>query len=193
MLYGDGIDRTDRIAKLVYLEQFCFECELRTCQFNYDGECRFALVHERKPIITEEEGCIDYYCRNNPPTPAPMVIPPALGVGTPLGDLVVRAAADPEHPGFYIDLRRLDFDADMPVALVEFSADDSDFSEGDKHLVTRIWGDAKQADHTIRVVHQNIEKFFPNGRRQIQVKCYQNKICGLNSPTDLKRYEIFKL
>ena len=25
------------------------------------------------------------------------------------------------------------------------------------------------------------------------MKCYQNKICGLNPSTDLKRYEIFKL
>lgn len=61
LLYGyDGIDRTDQIAKLVYLKQFCIECESRTCQFNHGGECRFTLVHERKPRINDTDGCIDY-------------------------------------------------------------------------------------------------------------------------------------
>ena len=60
LLYGDGIDRTDQFAKLVYLKQFCIECESSSCQFNHGGECRFALVHERKARITDEEGCIDY-------------------------------------------------------------------------------------------------------------------------------------
>ena len=60
LLYGDGIDRTDQIAKLVYLKQLCIECESRTCQFNHGGECRFAMVHERKPRINDSDGCIDY-------------------------------------------------------------------------------------------------------------------------------------
>ena len=60
LLYGDGIDRTDQLAKLVYLKQLCIECESRTCQFNRGGECRFAMVHERKPRITDDDGCIDY-------------------------------------------------------------------------------------------------------------------------------------
>lgn len=60
LLYGDGIDRTDQITKLVYLKQLCIECESNTCQFNHHGECRFALVHERKPRINDVDGCIDY-------------------------------------------------------------------------------------------------------------------------------------
>lgn len=60
LLYGDGIDRTDQLAKLVYLKQLCIECESQTCQYNHRGECRFALVHERKPRITDDDGCIDY-------------------------------------------------------------------------------------------------------------------------------------
>lgn len=60
LLYNDGIDRTDVIAKLVYLKQLCIECESSTCQYNHGGECRFALIHERKPRITYEDGCIDY-------------------------------------------------------------------------------------------------------------------------------------
>ncbi len=60
LLYGDGIDRTDQIAKLVYLKQLCIECESQTCQYNHGGECRFALVHERKARITDYDGCIDY-------------------------------------------------------------------------------------------------------------------------------------
>ena len=42
------------------LEELCIECESRTCQFNRGGECRFAMVHERKPRITDDDGCIDY-------------------------------------------------------------------------------------------------------------------------------------
>lgn len=60
LLYGDGIDRTDQLAKLVYLKQLCIECESQTCQYNHRGECRFAMVHERKARITDDEGCIDY-------------------------------------------------------------------------------------------------------------------------------------
>lgn len=60
LLYGDGIDRTDQFAKMVYLKQLCIECESQTCQFNHGGECRFALVHERKPRINDWDGCIDY-------------------------------------------------------------------------------------------------------------------------------------
>lgn len=62
LLYGDGsgITRTPEVANLLYLKQLCIECESSTCQFNHGGECRFALVHERKPRITDEEGCIDF-------------------------------------------------------------------------------------------------------------------------------------
>ncbi len=60
LLYSDGIDRTEGIAKLAYLKQLCIECESRTCQYNHSGECRFAMVHERKPRIYDSDGCIDY-------------------------------------------------------------------------------------------------------------------------------------
>lgn len=60
LLYHDGIDRTDQFSKMVYLKQFCIECESQTCQYNHGGECRFAMVHERKPRITDEDGCIDF-------------------------------------------------------------------------------------------------------------------------------------
>ena len=53
----DGVDRTDQTAKMVYLNQFCFECETEGCVYNHDGECRYALVYEKKPEITEEDGC----------------------------------------------------------------------------------------------------------------------------------------
>ena len=60
LLYGDGIDRTDQFAKLVYLKQLCIECESQTCRYNHGGECRFAMVHEREARITDDDGCIDY-------------------------------------------------------------------------------------------------------------------------------------
>ena len=60
LMYRDGIDRTDQFSKLVYLKGLCIECESTSCQFNHGGECRFALVHERKPRINDTDGCIDY-------------------------------------------------------------------------------------------------------------------------------------
>ena len=60
LLYHDGIDRTDLFAKLVYLKQLCEECESHSCQYNHHGECRFALVQERKHRINDYDGCIDY-------------------------------------------------------------------------------------------------------------------------------------
>lgn len=60
LLYCDDVDRTPETAKLRYLKQLCIECESKTCQYNQGGECRFALVHERKPSINDVDGCINY-------------------------------------------------------------------------------------------------------------------------------------
>lgn len=60
LLYRDGFDRTDKLSKMVYLMQLCQECESASCGFNHGGECRFPLVHERKPRINDVDGCIDY-------------------------------------------------------------------------------------------------------------------------------------
>jgi len=83
-----------------------------------------------------------------------------LQVETPLGTIIVRAAVDPEHPGVYIDLHRPGVECDMPLALVEFSADECDLPEREQFLITRIWGNAMQEDYTNRVIHERIEDFF---------------------------------
>lgn len=44
---------------LLVTDEPCFECETRDCVFNHDGECRYALVHEKRPTITDNDGCID--------------------------------------------------------------------------------------------------------------------------------------
>lgn len=60
LMYGGGPDYTVKASELMMMRQFCIECESKDCQFNHMGECRFALVHERKPRITDSDGCIDY-------------------------------------------------------------------------------------------------------------------------------------
>ena len=60
LLYGDGIDRTDQCANLVYLKLLCIGCVSQTCRYNHRGECRFAMVHEGESRITDDDGCIDY-------------------------------------------------------------------------------------------------------------------------------------
>ncbi len=59
LLYGDGADRTSALASLAYANAMCFECESRSCAYNNGGECRFPLVRNRKPIITEKDGCTE--------------------------------------------------------------------------------------------------------------------------------------
>lgn len=60
LLYCDGMDRTPIVSKLLYLHELCFECDSGGCCFNCGGECRFPMVHERKPRITDTDGCIDF-------------------------------------------------------------------------------------------------------------------------------------
>lgn len=60
LIYGfDGVDRTDEIARLVYANGLCFECESEDCAYNSDGMCKYALVFGCKPRITDDDGCID--------------------------------------------------------------------------------------------------------------------------------------
>lgn len=60
LLYGGVEDYVPETKRLYKLSKLCFDCESHTCQYNHGGECRFALVHECKPRINEDDGCIDY-------------------------------------------------------------------------------------------------------------------------------------
>lgn len=110
-----------------------------------------------------------------------------IRVDTPLGTLIASAAKDPEHPGIYVDLRRPDESGDISLALVEFSADDADFPDGDKNIITRVWGNARQEDYTIRTVHQNIGESAKEEEGYI-VLCYSTQALSMivdlgNGPT----------
>lgn len=60
LLRGVGIDKAGQFSRMMYLRQLCRECTSTTCQFNHGGECRFAMVHERKPHISDVDGCTEY-------------------------------------------------------------------------------------------------------------------------------------
>ena len=123
-------------------------------------ECR----HAENSGSCEYDNATDS-CQHNPPMP-PAVLKPrevsalTLWTKTPLGAIIARSATDPQHPGIYIDLRRGTDYPDMPLALVEFSSDDADLTDGEANIITRVWGDAMQESYTERVVHQNIEQYF---------------------------------
>lgn len=38
----------------------CPECGSTSCAYNHGGQCRFGLLHERKPRVTSSDGCLDY-------------------------------------------------------------------------------------------------------------------------------------
>lgn len=40
-------------------EYLCFECETKDCALNDAGLCCYPLVHGKKPVITEEDGCTE--------------------------------------------------------------------------------------------------------------------------------------
>ena len=45
------------------LPEDCMECESRDCAYNRDGICRFTLVFDRQPKITEVDGCTEFVIR----------------------------------------------------------------------------------------------------------------------------------
>jgi len=45
--------------ELLKREAMCFECDCEACGLNDDGLCCFPLVHAKKPLITEDDGCVD--------------------------------------------------------------------------------------------------------------------------------------
>lgn len=53
---------TNELSKLEALHDECFECMSVDCCFNYGEECRYPMVHEEAPPITETDGCLAYYC-----------------------------------------------------------------------------------------------------------------------------------
>ena len=90
-------------------------------------------------------------------TAVPVATPPQIGglrVETLLGALLARPSSDP--PGIQIDLRRIDADQDLALALIELGEDES----GRPTIITHVYGDAVQDAPTDRLVHVNIEKFF---------------------------------
>lgn len=57
LLYGMSDGRN--VADLKRLDCMCVECESRDCALNSGGVCRFPMVHERLPKITEDDGCTE--------------------------------------------------------------------------------------------------------------------------------------
>jgi len=121
-----------------------------------------------------------------------MVVMTPLEVDTPLGTIIARGANDGVHPGILLSLIREDRQCDIPLALVEFAADDADLPEGEPNLITRVWGDGEQEDYTDRVVHRGIENHLRTESAEIKegyiVLCYPTQALGMivdlgNGPT----------
>lgn len=79
-------------------------------------------------------------------------------VATPLGDLVIKASLDDEHPSVYIDLRRQAFNVDAPLALIEYCDDEED--RPGPQIITRVWRNIILVDCTDRIVHCGFDEFF---------------------------------
>ncbi len=78
---------------------------------------------------------------------------------TPLGHLIARPSfGEPDFPGIWVMLRRPFIEQDLPLVLVEFTADEADVDGG--NIITRVYGDALGDEYTDRVVHRGIERYF---------------------------------
>lgn len=60
LLYGNGAEYVVTASELMQMRLLCDECGSVSCHYNHGGECRFAMVHEQKPRINEDDGCIDF-------------------------------------------------------------------------------------------------------------------------------------
>ena len=107
----------------------------------------------------------------------------AVMAHTPLGTIIATRTSDPEHPGIWLDLRLPQSGIEIPLGLVEYSADDADFPEGEGHIITRVWGDGEQEEYTDRVVHRGIENHLQTENAEAKegyiVLCYPTKALGM--------------
>lgn len=59
LMYRGAEDYVPESRRLYGLKKLCSKCKSRACQYNHGGECRFAMVHERRPQISDAGECID--------------------------------------------------------------------------------------------------------------------------------------
>lgn len=57
-------DEQDNTQETLPSQNDCLECESLDCAYNRDGICRFSLVYDRVPNITENDGCVEFVIRN---------------------------------------------------------------------------------------------------------------------------------
>jgi len=82
-----------------------------------------------------------------------------IRVETPLGALIARPShGEPDYPGIYIDLRRMDADHDCLLDLIEYTSNEADIEGGS--IISRVYGDAQEDEYTDRIVHRGIEDYF---------------------------------
>jgi len=63
LMYDADAAKEDLLQYYANLGTWCCDCESDDCAFNRYGECRFSLVNERAPEITDNAGCLDYIVR----------------------------------------------------------------------------------------------------------------------------------
>lgn len=55
----NSIQPAMQIKILAENADMCFECDAEHCAFNPKGICKFPLVYDCVPEMTEEDGCLD--------------------------------------------------------------------------------------------------------------------------------------
>lgn len=62
--YFEKLGQIHKVKPLLNMESDNYDvCESCTCAYNRDGICRFSLVHDRPPNITEADGCAEFVSR----------------------------------------------------------------------------------------------------------------------------------
>jgi len=82
-----------------------------------------------------------------------------LCTDTKLGQLIAYTGGDPEYPGIFIDVKR--GNAEGPVLLVEYTATENMPSNTlPPSIISKVWGDTTDENHTDAVVSEKLEEFF---------------------------------
>jgi hypothetical protein len=68
LLYAGEGAKDKEAYELYRLRQSCDECTSMDCAYNNDGTCRFAMVFDRQPNITESDGCTEFQVKDYLPT-----------------------------------------------------------------------------------------------------------------------------
>lgn len=99
-----------------------------------------------------------------------------LSVKTPLGDIVAEVSTDSSYPGVWVTLHREGESYVLTLALVEYTATETDLEA--PAIITRVWADVEQEEHTDRVIHTGLREVSTCGGSKNEGEASNENLSG---------------